>query len=61
MGNALDVDLQDEVTIDEIRLVTELMVAASTAPGELDQEQIDSALGLHAVPGSVPAQRLRRA
>lgn len=57
MSNALDVDLQDDETIDEIRLVTDLMVAASTAPGELEQDVIDSALGLDRVRGSVPSQR----
>ena len=30
MENALDVDLQDEQLVDEIRLVTELMVVATT-------------------------------
>ena len=29
MGNALDVDLQDDETVEEIRLVTELMVVAA--------------------------------
>ena len=33
MENALDVELHDEVLVDEIRLVTELMVVATMAPG----------------------------
>jgi len=46
MDNALDVELHDEVLRDEIRLVTELMVVASLAPGDLDQDVIDEALGV---------------
>ena len=41
MENPLDVDLTDKVLDDEIRLVTELMVVATMAPGELEQEVID--------------------
>ena len=57
MADALDVDLHDHETIDEIRLVTELMVVASMAPGELEQSVIDDALGVTASPNGFPAQR----
>ena len=46
MENALDVELEDPVLEDEIRLVTELMVVAAATPGELEQEVIDETLGL---------------
>ena len=54
MENALDVELVDDQLGDEIRLVTELMVVATLAPGELEQDVIDQALGLH------PERRLPR-
>jgi hypothetical protein len=57
MGNALDVELQDEQTVEEIRLVTELMVVAATVPGELDQEIIDDALGVERDSRPFPTQR----
>jgi len=46
MENPLDIDLTDKVLDDEIRLVTELMVVATMAPGELEQEVIDETLGV---------------
>jgi hypothetical protein len=58
MGNALDVDLHDEQTVEEIRLVTELMVVAATAPGELEQDVIDGALGVDPQHRPFPHQRL---
>ena len=57
MGNALDVELQDEQTVEEIRLVTELMVVAAMASGDLDQDVIDEALGVDPGPGIFPTQR----
>ncbi|MEP7091513.1 MAG: hypothetical protein ABI776_15550 [Nocardioidaceae bacterium] len=57
MSNALDVDMQDHDTIDEIRLVTELMVVASMAAGDLDQDVIDDALGLEHGTRRLPAHR----
>ena len=57
MDDALDVELQDAELIDEIRLVTELMVVASMAPGELEQEVIDDALGVERVHPRLPLQR----
>jgi hypothetical protein len=46
MENPLDVELTDKVLDDEIRLVTELMVVATMAPGDLEQEVIDETLGV---------------
>jgi hypothetical protein len=46
MQDPLDVEQQDPVLGDEIRMVTHLMVVAAQAPGELDQEAIDIALGV---------------
>ena len=44
MTDALDVDLQDPELGDEIRLVAELMVAASAATQHLSQSSIDAIL-----------------
>jgi hypothetical protein len=57
MGNALDVELQDAETGEEIRLVTELMVVAAMAAGELEQGVIDDALGVEHDPRGFPSQR----
>jgi len=56
MENALDVELEDPVLEDEIRLVTELMVVAAATPGELEQDIIDEALGVDPTP-LLPKQR----
>ncbi len=58
MSNALDVVLDDELIVDEIRLVTELMVVAAMSPGDLDQEVIDDALGIERPHRTIPRQRL---
>ena len=55
MENPLDIDLTDQILDDEIRLVTELMVVATMAPGDLEQQVIDETLGLQ--PGRMPVQR----
>lgn len=62
MRDALDVELQlqDEVTVDEIHLVTELMLVAAMAPGELEQDVIDDALGLDRRRRGFPSQRRTR-
>ncbi len=57
MGNPLDVELQDQVTVEEIRLVTELMVVAAAAPDELEQSVIDDALGVRLGRRPFPTQR----
>ena len=55
MENPLDIDLTDQILDDEIRLVTELMVVATMAPGELEQQVIDETLGVQ--PDRMPVQR----
>ena len=55
MENPLDIDLTDQILDDEIRLVTELMVVATMAPGELEQTVIDETLGVQ--PSRMPLQR----
>ena len=55
MDDMLDVDILDHELGDEIRLVTELMVVAAMAPGELEQGVIDDALGVQ--PSRLPRQR----
>lgn len=57
MNDVVDVGLHDEEAVDEIRLVTELMVVASVAPGDLDQDVIDGALGLEPTERTLPTQR----
>ncbi len=46
MRDGLDIDLHDRQMLDEIDLVTSLMVAAATSEGVLGQPEIDSVLGL---------------
>ena len=58
MENPLDVELKDQVLDDEIRLVTELMLVATMAPGELEQTVIDETLGVQ--PGRMPVPLPRR-
>jgi len=57
MSEAPDKELQDEQMVEEIHLVTELMVLASMASGELDQEVIDNALGIDRALRPFPTQR----
>jgi hypothetical protein len=57
MDKALDVQLNDELLVDEIRLVTELIVVAKLAPGELEQQVVDEVLGVHPVRTFFPQQR----
>lgn len=57
MDDPLDVELHDPQLIDEIHLVTELIVVATMAPGELEQEVIDDVLGVHPVKSFFPQQR----
>jgi hypothetical protein len=57
MNDVLEIGLTDEVTTDELRMVTELMVVASMAPTDLDQDVIDGALGIERTPKEMPSQR----
>ena len=56
MDDVLDLVIHDEETVRELRLVTELMVVASLAPSTLDQDVIDSALGIERAPKQFPIQ-----
>jgi hypothetical protein len=58
MDDALDVQLNDQVLVDEIHLVTELIVVATMAPGDLEQDVIDDVLGVRPVRSFFPQQRL---
>jgi hypothetical protein len=53
----LDVELHDTELVDEIRLVTELIVVATMAPGDLEQKVIDDVLGVRPVKSFFPEQR----
>ena len=53
----LDLQLHDPVLVDEIRLVTELILVATSAPGQLEQQVIDRVLGVDPVERRFPEQR----
>jgi hypothetical protein len=57
MAKAIDLLIDDEVTVAEIRLVTDLMMVAVGAPGRLEQDVIDAALGVEQHPRTFPRQR----
>jgi hypothetical protein len=50
----LDVPLEDATLMEEVELISTLMIAASEAEGDLDQAQIDQLLG---VAGASPQDR----
>ena len=52
-----DLRLHDPVLADEIRLVTELMLVATAAPGDLEQQVIDRVLGVDPAERHLPEQR----
>jgi hypothetical protein len=56
MSSPLDVELQDDEQLDEIRLLGELMVLASESQGALDLTTIDAGLGVRRP--ALPGQRL---
>ena len=45
-SDSTDTMLEDSQLLAEIRLLADLIVAASESPGELDQPAVDEALGL---------------
>ena len=53
----LDLTIRDEETVSELRLVTALLVVASSTPRRLDQDVIDAALGIERAPRTRPAPR----
>jgi hypothetical protein len=46
MNDELDVDLHDEDALDEIDMMTDLMIATSQAKGPLPQREVDQILGV---------------
>ena len=58
MDDQLDVPLEDAALLEEVELISTLMIAASENDGQLDSSQIDRLLGVQAndAPGRPPAQ-----
>jgi len=54
MADQLDVPLEDAVLLEEVELVSALMIAASDTEGHLDQDSIDKLLGITTDPGIPP-------
>jgi len=46
MGDHLDVPLEDATLLEEVELISALMIAASEAEGQLDRSEIDRLLGV---------------
>ena len=46
MDDQLDVPLEDSTLLEEVELISTLIIAASENEGHLDQDQIDELLGL---------------
>ena len=46
MGDHLDVPLEDANLLEEVELISALMIAASEAEGQLDEGGIDRLLGI---------------
>lgn len=55
MADHLDVPLEDSALLEEVELISTLMIAASENDKHLDQEQIDTLLGVCG--GDVPEQQ----
>ena len=55
MNDSQDVSVQDPLVLEEIGLLGDLIVMASTASLPLSQDQIDTAPGIVAAVGAVPA------
>ena len=51
MGDQLDVPLEDSELLEEVEMVSTLMLAASENEERLDQEEIDRILGVQPEPG----------
>jgi len=48
VNDQLDVTVHDDEVLDEIEMMTNLIIATSESPGPLTQAQIDSILGVNA-------------
>ncbi len=46
MDDHLDVPLEDPALMEEVELISTLMIAASEAEGDMEQSQIDELLGV---------------
>lgn len=46
MGDQLDVPLEDDVLMEEVELISTLMIAAGESERHLDQREIDLLLGI---------------
>jgi hypothetical protein len=46
MNDELDVHVHDEDALDEIEMMTDLMIATSQASGPLPQQKVDEILGV---------------
>ena len=57
MDDQLDVPLEDAVLMEEVELISTLMIAASENEGHLEPTEIDRLLGVHAprLPGQPAA------
>ena len=58
MSDHLDVPLEDAVLLEEVELISTLMIAASESERQLDQSEIDRLLGLPG--GGIPEQQTNR-
>ena len=58
MGDLFDVPLEDAVLLEEVELISALMIAASEHEEHLDQSEIDQLLGLSGA--NVPEQHSSR-
>jgi hypothetical protein len=54
VDDQLDVPLEDSTLLEEVELISTLIIAASENDGQLDQGQIDQLLGI--APTRVPPQ-----
>jgi hypothetical protein len=55
VADHLDVPLEDAVLLEEVQLISSLMIAATETDDDLDQNEIDRLLGLHG--GTIPEQQ----
>jgi hypothetical protein len=52
MGDHLDVPLEDAALLEEVELISALMIAASESDEKLDEHEIDRLLGLSERPAN---------
>jgi hypothetical protein len=59
MDDQLNVPLEDAELLAEVELTTNLIIAASESETALSQAEVDRLLGVEAVPGPIPTQKIR--